>query len=78
MMQYTVIVQKIEKTSLNHIHLPPKMALPWPPSWILVLNNSESSCRCLPSSLGQSDLQFGRRCSLKNFKIAVNFDIETE
>ena len=35
-------------------------------------NNSESLCHCDASHqvLSQSDLRFGRRCRLKNFKMA--------
>ena len=46
------------------------------PSWILEWNNfsnSESLCRTDASHqvLVQSDLRFGRRCCLKNFKMAA-------
>ena len=46
------------------------------PSWILERNNfsnSESVCHCHAShqDLAQSDLCFGRRCHLKNFKMAA-------
>ena len=55
----------------------------WPPSWISERNdfsNSESLCRSNASHqvLAQSDLRFGRRCRLKNFKMAVILDIGTE
>ena len=51
----------------------------WPPkrpSWIPKrsdFNNSESLCHCDSSHqvLAQSDLRFGRRCHLKNFKMAA-------
>ena len=49
---------------------------PWPPSWIAKwndLSNSESLC-CSDAShqvLAQSKLRFGRRCRLKNFKMAT-------
>ena len=59
---------------------------PWWPSWILEQNdfsNSESLCNCAASHqvLAQSDLRFGRRCCLKNFKMATmaaTLDIGTE
>ena len=46
-------------------------------------NNSESLCHCDASHkvLAQSNLSFGRRCRLKNFKIATMaaiLDIGTE
>ena len=49
---------------------------PWQPSWISEWNdfsNSESLCRSDASHKvsAQSDLQFGRRCHLKNFKTAA-------
>ena len=49
---------------------------PWRPSWILEQNDfsiSESLCHCNASHqvLAQSNLQFGRRCRLKNFKMAA-------
>ena len=49
---------------------------PWWPAWILERNNfsnSEFLCHSGASHqvLAQSDLQFGRRCSLKNFKMAA-------
>ena len=49
---------------------------PWRPSWILEWNdfsNSESLCHCDASHQvsAQSDLRFGRRCHLKNFKAAM-------
>ena len=49
---------------------------PWQPSLISEWNdfsNFESLCHCDGSHqvLAQSDLQFGRRCHLKNFKMAV-------
>ena len=45
------------------------------PSWILERKDfsiSESPCHCDASHqvLAQSDLRFGRRCRLKNFKIS--------
>ena len=45
----------------------------WQPSWISERNNfsnSESPCHCDASHqvLAQSDLRFGRRCRLKNFR----------
>ena len=48
----------------------------WLPSWILEqsdFSNSESLCHCDASHqvLAQSDLLFGRRCRLKNFKMAT-------
>ena len=59
---------------------------PWWPSRISERNdfsNSESLCHCDASHqiLAQSDLRFGRRCRLKNFKMATVgaiFDIGTE
>ena len=59
---------------------------PWRQSWISERNNfsnSESLCNCDASHqvLAQSDLQFGRRCLLKNFKMAAMaaiLDIGTE
>ena len=52
------------------------------PSWILERDdfcNSESACHPNASHQGsaQSDLRFGRRSGLKNFK-TVALDIETE
>ena len=52
-------------------------------SWISERNdfsNSESPCNCDASHqvLVQSDLQFGRRCCLKNFKMAAILNIEME
>ena len=49
---------------------------PWRPSWISEWNdfsNSEFLCHCDASHqvLAQSDLRFGRRCRLKNFKMAA-------
>ena len=49
---------------------------PWRPSWISNRNDfsiSESLCYCDASNqvLAQSDLGFGRRCHLKNFKMAA-------
>ena len=49
---------------------------PWRPSWISERNdfsNSESLCHCDASHQvsAHSDLQFGRRCRLKNFKMAA-------
>ena len=49
---------------------------PWRPSWILELNdfsNSESLFHPDASHQvsAQSDLLFGRRCGLKNFKVAA-------
>ena len=49
---------------------------PWRPSWISERNdfsNSESLCHCDASHqvLAQSDLRFGRRYHLKNFKMAT-------
>ena len=46
------------------------------PSWILERNdfsNSESLCHCDASHqvLAQSNLRFGRRLRLKNFKMAI-------
>ena len=54
----------------------------WPLSWILERNNfsnSESLCHCDTSHqvLAESNLRFGRRCRLKNFKMAT-MDIWTE
>ena len=48
----------------------------WQLPWISELNdfsNSESLCQCDASHyvLAQPDLQFGRRCRLKDFKTAV-------
>ena len=48
----------------------------WRPSWISELNDfsdSESLCSSSTSHqvLAQSDLPFGRRCRLKNFKMAA-------
>ena len=62
-----------------------KMA-PWQLSWISEWNdfsNSDSLCHCDASHqvLAQCDLRFGRRCCLKNFKIAAMaaiLDIGTE
>ena len=55
---------------------------PWLPSWISewnVFSNSESPCHCDAShQVSQSDLRFGRRCRLKNFKMAAILDIGTE
>ena len=59
---------------------------PWQPSWISEQNhfsNSESLCHCDASHqvLVQSDLQFGRRCCLNNFKMVIMaaiLDIGTE
>ena len=59
---------------------------PWWQSWISEWNNfsnSESLCNCDASHqvLAQSDLRFGRRCLLKNFKMAAMaaiLDIGTE
>ena len=59
---------------------------PWRPSWILEWNdfsNSESLSHCDASHQvsAQSDLRFGRRCSLKNFKMAAmaaSLDIRME
>ena len=58
----------------------------WRPSWISEPNdfsNSESLCLCDASHqvLTQSNLRFGRRCCLKNFKMAIMaavLDIRTE
>ena len=49
---------------------------PWRPFWMLKRNDfsvSESLCHCDASHqvLAQSNLQFGRRCRLKNFKMAA-------
>ena len=49
---------------------------PWRPSWISERNdfsNSESLCHCDTSHQvsAQSDLRFGRRSRLKNFKMAA-------
>ena len=60
--------------------------LPWQSSWISERNNfsnSESfkSLQCLLSKFPQSNLRFGRRCRLKNFKMAAMVaitDIGTE
>ena len=44
-------------------------------------NSVSMSLRCLPSSLAESGLQFGKRCHLKNFKMATMaaiLDIGTE
>ena len=48
----------------------------WRPSWLperYDFSNSESPCHCDASHqvLAQSDLRFGRRCRLKNFKISA-------
>ena len=59
---------------------------PWGPSWIAERNDfsdSESLCHSDASHQVsvQSDLQFGRRCRLKNFKMATMaaiLDIGTE
>ena len=59
---------------------------PWQPSWISERNyfsNSKSPCHCDASHqvLAQSYLRFGRRCHLKNFKMAAVLailDIGTE
>ena len=53
----------------------------WRPSWILERNdfsNSETLCRsdAFHQVLAQSN--FGRRCSLKNFKMATILDIGME
>ena len=54
---------------------------PWWPSWISECNNfsnSESLC-CSDAShqvLAQSDLWFGRKCHLKNFKMAAMASFE--
>ena len=50
--------------------------LPWWPSWIseqTYFSNSESLCRSKASHQvsAQFDLWFGRRCPLKNFKMAA-------
>ena len=60
--------------------------LPCRPPWLLEWNDyshSESLCHCDASHqvLAQSDLQFGRKCCLENFKIAsmaAILDIGTE
>ena len=56
---------------------------PLRPSWILERNdfsNFESLCHCdAPHQVSaQSDLGFGRRCRLKNIKMAAILDIGTE
>ena len=53
-----------------------RLGSPWWPSWILDwnnFNNSESLCHYNVSHQvsAQSDLWFGRRCLLKNFKMAT-------
>ena len=55
---------------------------PWGPSWILEWKDfciSESLCHCDASHqvFSQSDVRFGRRCRLKNFKLVDIFDIGT-
>ena len=56
---------------------------PWRPSWISEQNefsNSESLC-CSDASHQVSapfDLRFGKRCRLKNFKMAAILDIRTK
>ena len=52
-------------------------------SWISERNDfthSESLCHCDASHqvLAQSNFRFGRRCRLKNFKMAAILDIGTE
>ena len=54
----------------------PHWDMVWRPSWISERNdfsNSESLCHCDASHhvLAQLDLQFGKRCRLKNFKTAA-------
>ena len=53
-----------------------KIFLRWPPSWILELNNlSNSDSPGHPNTShqvsAQSNFWFGRRCGLKNFKMAI-------
>ena len=53
---------------------------PWQPSWISEQNNFSNSeslrhCNASHQDLAQSSLQFGRRCHLKNFKMAIQVAI---